>query len=836
MFLESFQQDLRLGLRALAREKGFCALAIAAVALGIAAVTTEFAIVDGAFLRGFPFPHQEQLVDVRLTDPASIYPRQSAYVTTMADFADLKAQQTVFDAFVAYMSGHTIYVTWRSQAQGLEGCYVSHDFFRTLGVVPALGRDFLPDDDRPGVAPAVILSDSLWQGEFGGDPQVLGRAIRVNGVAGTIVGIMPPRFNFPRKEQLWVPINTEYAPRPRGDHAAETRIIARLRPGVSCERASAETAALALRLAAQYPENKSSSVGGVFPLGEALVSPWLAHLIFSMLAFSVGVLLIACVNVMNMQFARATLRVKELAIRSALGATRHRLLRQMFTESLLLTSLGSALGVALAAWAIPRLDDALHSYRYPLPSWMTFSVDGRVLALAAGVTVFAGVAAGLLPALAASRPNVVALLKEAGRGSTGGFVRRAMRALVVFQLAVSSVLLIGSLIDAQSIARGQNANYGYDTSRILAGNLTLMAWNYPTNESRVVFYEKLLRELRATPPLESAALTNRFQMIFAGWGERIELDGRRYDDDRDRPVTQFELVSDGYWAVTGQRVVAGRDFTLDDNDVRRPVAVVNETFAHKHFGRDDPVGHRFRMVRNRGQHADRWRTIVGVVSDVRMLVPANVRNDNAGFYLPFNASIFSDGPPAINGPGYATIILRVRGDARPESAADVLRGAVGRIDPDAALYYVDTPKHNLAIVFSLDRALADLFALFGAVAALLTAIGFYAMVSFSVNQRTQEFGIRMALGADRRRLVVQVLRECAGQLGLGLGLGLATAVAISFAAEEWVASLFLFDIGPRDPRTYAAVALMFCLVGLVASLVPARHAASVDPTTALRAE
>jgi predicted permease len=837
MFLESFRQDLWIGVRVLVKEKGFCALAVASVAIGIGAVSTEFAVVDGALLRGFSFPQAERLVDVRLIDPASIYPKPSDYVTTMADFVDLKAQQTSFAGFVAYMSGHTINVTCQTRAESLVGSYVSHDFFSLLGVAPVLGRDFRSEDDRPGASRVVILGDALWRSDFGGDPGVIGRSVRINGGTGTIIGVMAPGFAFPRNEQLWMPINSEFPPQPRGDKVApETRIIARLKAGVSVEQADAEVATIARRLAAQFPENKASGVGGVFPLARALVGPWLVHLAWSMLAGAGGVLLIACLNVMNMQSARAMLRVKEIAIRSSLGATRTRLVRQMLTECLLLASIGAVLGIALAAWATGWLDAEFHSFRYPLPSWMTFRVDARVVALAVGLAAIATVIAGLLPALAASRPNLVSLLKDASRGSPGRWAKAGTRALVIVQIAVSCVLLIGALIEAQSNYRGQNVAYGYDTGSVLAGCVNLMKEEYPTNDSRIHFYEKLLRQLRATAGIKCAALTSRFQMVFAGFGERIEIDGRSYHDDLDRPVAQLEKVSDGYWAITRQRLLAGRDFTLDDTDVRQPVAIVNETFARKFFGQDNPIGHRFRMVRNGGKLADSWRTIIGVVTEVRMLVPANVHNDNAGFYLPFNASLFANGPPAVEGPPFATIVLRLRGEQRPDSFADSLRREVARVDPDLPVYFIGTPEANLAVAFGIDRTISRMVTLLSVVALLLTAVGIYGTVSFSVNRRMQEFGIRMALGADRGNLVGLVLKEGAGQLALGLGFGLAATVVLSFAAEEWITTFALFQIGPRDPATYAAVALMFAVVAAAATIGPARRAARADPMAALRAE
>ena len=837
MFIETFFQDLRTGARVLVKEKSFCVLATLSVAIGVGAVTALFAFVNGALLRSFPFPGADRLVDVRFSDPNSILPRPSDYTTTMADFADLQAAQKSFGAFVAYQNGVTVNATCNTLAERLEGSYVSHDFFHALGVAPALGRDFRSEEDRPHAAKVVVISDSLWRSGFGANPQIIGQTFRLNGTPATIVGVMPAGFSFPRREQLWIPIKAEIPPLPRPDHdAPRIRIIARLLPGVSLAQANLEVAGIARAIASQYPEGHAGNLGAVYPLAQALISPGLRELVWSVLGFSVAVLLIACFNVTNMQFARATLRVKELAVRSALGGTRGRLVRQMLTESLVLSVLGSALGVACAIWASNRLNSELHSFRYPLPSWMVFSVDGRVLGLAVALTGLATIGIGLLPALVASRPNLTVLLKEAGRGSTGRMIPSVIRALVVAQIAVSCVLLIGSLLKAQDIRRGQNIDYGYDTESVLAASLNLMAPDYPTNESRVHFYERLLRSLRSIPAIEAAALTSRFQMVFAGWGERIEIDGRRYYDDRDRSVTQFERVSDGYWAMTGQRLVDGRDFTLQDNDVRQPVALVNETFARKHFPSTSPVGHRFRIVRNDGRAADVWRTIVGVVTDVRMLVPDNVKSDNAGVYLPFNASFFSAGSSIINGPDLATVVIKLRGAMRPESFATELRGVVSRVDPNLPLYFVGTPKTNLAIVFSLERTLAQLFTLCAGVALLLTAIGVYGIASFSVNQRIPEFGIRVALGADRRHLLSLVFAEGARLLGVGLGIGLLAALGLSFAVDAGMPGIDLARIGPRDPVTYVAVAILFVTVAGLAQFGPAWRAARVDPMITLRTD
>lgn len=837
MFLQNFLQDISIGFRVLVKEKSFCALAAGVLALGICAVATQFAVVDGVLLRGVQFARADQLVEVLMVDPVDFKPNNFNSRMATADYEELKKLQTSYDAFVCNLNGSTINLTYHGVPTRLQGAYISHDFFSAIGVAPALGRDFLPEDDRPGVSKNIILSDALWKKNFGGDPNVIGQAVRVNGRAGTVIGVMPPKFAFPQNEQLWLPINTEFPVKPRNDRGINfVSVMGRLKPGVTIAQANAEMTTLAQRFAKSYPENKQFSVGYVRPL-IASFTGGAVGVLYVMLAFCVGVLLIACFNVMNMQFARATLRAKELAIRSSLGATRGRLVCQMLTESLLLSSIGAALGVGLSFWAVDWVNATFKNISQPLPSWMVIQIDGRVLAFVVGATMVATLVSGLLPALMASRASAAEVLKESGRGNTGRVIGVVTRGLVVLQILVTCILLIGSLLQLQSIVRQQHLDFGYDTGGLLSARLGLMEGDYPTNESRVVFFEKLLRELRASSAIDSVALTNRFQMVFSGNGP-IEIEGKQYKDDKDRPLANFENVTDGYFATLHQKLLEGRDFTMDDNDMKLPVAVVNATFAHKHFGNESPLGRRFRPVGNNGTLFDPWRTIIGVVSDVRMTGVGNNNNiklDNSGYYTPFTGFVYGDGKPVINGLQFATIVVRPRGDARPETFAPTLGKIVNRVDPNLPLYFVATPKTNLDGFLSANRIIAGMFTIFGAVAVFLSAVGLYGVMSFAVNQRTQEFGIRMALGADPRAILGMVMRQVVWQLGIGLtaGLTLALVVAIVFA-EPLVGALP--EISPHDPPTYLAVAALLTAVALLAALVPARRATRVDPMIALRAE
>lgn len=836
MFIESFLQDLRIGFRVLLKEKAFCALAVFVFTIGISAVTTQFAIVNGVLLRAFTFRDSERLVDVQLVDPVNFSPSNFNAQVSTADFADMKEQQKSFSDFVGYLNGSTVNLTYDGNPKRLTGGYITHDFFRALGVSPVLGRDFLPEEDQPGVDKAVLISDALWKSDFGGDRNVIGKAVRVNGRSGTIVGVMPPKFAFPGNEQLWIPVNSEFPVKARNDRGINfIAIIARLKPGVSIEQASDDLSSIAAGFAEQFPDtNKQFTKGYVRPLIAAFTGGRLSGLLYTMLAFCAGVLLIACVNVMNMQFARATLRAKELAVRSSLGATRVRLIRQMLTESLLVASIGAVLGVGLSLWSTEYLDQMVHNLTNPIPSWMTFSIDGRVLGFVVGATMLSAVISGFIPAWIASRASAVDVLKDSGRGNTGRVIGVLTRGLVILQIIVTSLLLIGSLLQLQSIVKQQTVDYGYDTGSILGARMGLMVGDYPTTADRQLFYERLLRELRTSPQFESVALTNRFRMVFSG-NSPVEIEGREYKTDSDRTVSEFENVTPGYNDVLGQRLLEGRYITDEDSDQREPVAVINATFARKYFGNESPLGRRFRTIRQNGTQPGPWRQIIGVVSDVRMAGPFNNQSDGTGFYVPFFATAFGPIAETPQAAQFGTAIVRPRGGMRPEALAQTVQDIVSKIDPNLPLYMVSTPKTAQDGFLAQNRIVATMFGIFGLIAVILASVGLYGVMSFTVNQRTQEFGIRMALGADNKRIMSMVLRQGAWQIGTGLVLGIGLTLALAIFGRQVIQN-FLFQVSPSDPLTYVSVAVLLAGVSLFAIFMPARRATRVNPIDALRAE
>ena len=833
----TFIRDARIGLRVLVKERAFCALAVVVLALGICGVTTMFSVVNGVMLRGFSFPNADRIASANFIDPSSAtFFGVNGQISSL-DYQELLPAQHSFDMMAAYLNGSTVNATVNGRPERYTGAYTTENFLRILGVTPMLGRDFTPEDNTPGAEKVALIGYGIWQRDFGGAADVTGTSVRLNGKPATIIGVMPKGFAFPTNEEIWIPLFSEYPPKARNDKTAvNPSVFGLLKPGVSVDQASAEFSALASRFAKAYPDtNKPFSAGQVEPLIKTFTPRPLRGTLWTMLGFCVGVLLIACVNVMNMQFARATLRAKELAVRSSLGATRATLVRQMLTESLLVAAIGATAGIALAYGSIDWLSATVRNLENPPPSWITFDVDAVVLAVTVGATVLAAIASGLLPAWMSSRENAVDVLRDGGRGNTSHSVTWISRGLVVFQIVVTCVLLVGSLLQLRSILKQQTIDYGYDTHGILSARMGLMDGDYPNQQARKLFDDRLVREMSADPEFQAVALTNRFRMVFAG-NNRIEIEGKKYIEDRDRPNTNWEQVTAGFFDVTGQRLLEGRPFHDDDLDTRQPVAIVNAAFGRKHFGTASPVGRRFRTIDGNTKELGPWRTIVGVVSTVRMQGPFNNPNvDDAGFYIPFYAS--PTGPvltvPFVN--QFVTVIVRPRPGQRADALAGALHRDVAKADPNLPLYFIGTPAAEMDVFVAQNRIIAAMFAIFGLVAVVLASVGIYGVVSFAVNQRQQEFGVRMALGADGSRIVTMVLGQGALQIVLGLGLGFTLAYALATVFATGVQNT-LFGVTARDPATYLAVFAVVTTVSLIATLVPARRATRVDPMIALRAE
>src|SRR6478736_2664090 len=542
--LESFLQDIRIGFRVLLKEKSFCFLAVLVLGLGICGVTTQFTVVNGLVLRGFSFPHPEQLMSVGLIDPQASAQNNNfgiGNIPTAQDYEDLRAAQQSFSQTAGYLSGSTINVTYKNNPQRYTGAYITEDLFKIIGVSPIMGRDFTAEDNKPGAGKVTILGNEIWKRDFNGDPNIVGQGVRINSKATTVIGVMPPNFKFPISDELWVPLYNEFPPEPRGElrlgaNNNAPAVMGRLKPGVSIDQANAEFIGLARRLAQENPKTNSTLVSAsVQPLLNAMTGVQLRQQVWAMLAAVILVLLIACVNVMNMQFGRAALRAKEVAIRGALGATRWRIVRQMLTESFVVATLGAVAGVMLAYWAVDLLIRATNAQPFPPPYWIQYRIDGPVLAFTIAITLVATIVSGLVPALVSSKGNAAEIMKEGARGNSSRLVNIITRVLVVGQIALTAALLIAATLQIKSIRSQITLNYGYDESAVYSARIALMGGAYPTPEAKREFFLRALRSLRADPAFAGAALSDRQRMIFAGFGP-YEVNGQSYSADRDRPL------------------------------------------------------------------------------------------------------------------------------------------------------------------------------------------------------------------------------------------------------------------------------------------------------------
>jgi putative ABC transport system permease protein len=830
MLFESFFQDLRIGLRMLVKDKTFFILAVVVLALGICGVTTQFTMVNAIMLRGFSFPHPEELMNVGLIDPQASDQNNNfgnGSIPSTQDYEDLRAGQKSFAMMSAYLNGSTINVTYKKTPQRYTGGYVTEDFFKIVDVKPILGRDFTADDNKPGAEKVTILGNEIWKRDFSGDPHIVGQAVRINGKAATIIGVMPPNFKFPQNEELWVPLYNEFPLKPRGDPTSNgAQIMGRLKPGVTQDQANAEFIGLAKRIAKDNPKtNAQYTSASVQPLLQTFIGQQLRQIMYAMLGAVIVVLLIACVNVMNMQFGRAALRARELAIRGALGATRWRIVRQMLTESFLIALLGAIVGVALAYWAVDLLAEITSTPQFQLPYWIQFTIDSRVLGLTLGAVLFATLVSGLVPALLAARGNASEMMKEGGRGNSSRLVNVITRILVVGQIAMTAALLVASALQINSIRNRISLDYGYDEEGVYAARMGLFEGDYPTEESRREFFKRAVRSLRTNPAFEGAAMSDRFRMTFDYYGQ-YEVEGKTYKTDRDRPKGNSEAVSDGYFNTLGLRILEGRDFTLEDSDAKQPVAIVNASFARKNWGNQSPLGHQVRIF-NPAQPQP-WRTIVGVVPDTLMQGPFNTEADRGGFYVPLLGA-----SPA---PQFCTIVVRPHPGQAAENLGQALSKSVAQLDANLPVYFPGTPARSHSEFLSGPRLVASLFSIFGVVAFILSAVGLYGVMSFSVNQRTQEFGIRMALGADAARIFKMVMRQGAWQLVIGLVLGIGFAALFFGVIAASVLENILFKVNALDPFIYTTVAALITAVAAASCFLPARRATRVNPMIALRAE
>jgi putative ABC transport system permease protein len=808
-------EDLRYSLRVLARSPSFTLVALLGLALGIGANSAIFTAMNAVLLRPLPYKQAEQLV---LLWQLNRHNGDHEIKASAPDYLDLKEQNSVFQDIAAFNanSGLGLNLSGADQS-GADQNGVSHparisatsvtgNLFSVLGVTPALGRSFLPDEERPGSAPVCILSHDLWRRRFGSDPKIIGKTVTLNSEVWTVVGVMPAGFRFPQSVDLWVPAMVRSTARTkRAQHYLG--VIARLKPGLSLDHAQAELNSLARRMELQYPETNAGLGITLVPLRTQItgnIRPALLVL-FGATAF---VLLIACTNLANLLLVRATVRQAEMSLRLALGASRTRLVRQLLTESALLGVLGGVLGLILA-FAGTRL--LLNHSPSNLPRTNEIAVDGRVLAFTLGLSVFTAVIFGMVPALQASKPDLIRTLKVGGSGFAMGHGWQRLRLLLVAsEMALALVLLIGASLMIRSSFRLQEVNIGLDPLNVLTMNTTLTVDRYPAPR-QIAFYRSVVERIGALPGVTSVGAVDNLPL----GGSDVHsfgIEGRSAWDPGNEPSGEFGVVTPQYFNAIGIPLAKGRYFTEGDGDETPRVAIINDAVASRYWPQEDPLGKKITIDFEREP-----REIVGVVGNVRHL--GIDQQEPMQVYIPHSQR------------GGAAMYLVVRATSDPLNLVPSIRAAVEAVDHDQPVYDIQTMEQRLSDSVSPRRFNMLLLGIFAAIALLLAGGGTYGVMSYFVTQQTHDIGIRMAMGADQVKVLTLVVGKGLVILFSALTIGIAVALAFSR-----VMSGLLFGISTLDLPSILGASLLLTTVGLLACYIPARRASRVDPVVALRCE
>jgi putative ABC transport system permease protein len=797
----SWSADARFSARTLAKNPGFTLVAVTMLALGIGVNATVFTVTNAVLFKGFPM--------VRANDRL-LYISNGGCCISYPDFTDIRAQTKSFQGMGITHGIFRVVNDAYGYPEKIDVTEISADTFGTVGQKPIIGRDFLASDQAPGAAPVAILNYTFWQRRYGGDPAILGRTIRLNGTSTVIIGIMPEGFSFPQKIDLWIPL-LETAPVLNRANTDTWFAFGRLAPGVTFQSARVEVEAIIQRLETQYPVTDQRAHLVVQNFAQFFIGGN-AGMIYGAMWGAVGfVLLIACANLANLLLARAIGMSREISVRIVLGAGRWRIIRQLLIESLMLSGLGGFLGWWIAKWGVRAYALAM----FQKESWLIvdYTMDQRVLAYLIAISIGTGLLFGLAPALRLSKLDVNAALKDGGRGASSGARGRHLSALLVTgEMALAVVLLAGAGVMIRSFLKIHNANMGVDIRNVLVASVDLAAGRYPSPESRISFFDRMKARVEALPGVDAAVLSDSLP----SWGAR-RLPYQRAEDqppgDRGGPKVPVLAISPGYFATLRAAVLAGRDFNDHDGASSAQVAVVNERLASQFWPGENALGRRIRLFNDRTPQA--WLTVVGVASNI---IQTDQTRQQGGpvLYVPYRQN------PA---PGM-WVLART---AIPFShLATPLRQVIQTLDPDLPIYGPFALEDRLEMFWD-NRFYGMLFLIFAAIALLLASIGLYTVIAHSVSQRTQEIGIRMAIGASSSHIRKLIVLQGMLPLGLGLAIGLAGSLVVNRLLKS-----ALVQVSPSDPVTLLVASLVLILAALLGCLLPARRAMRVDPVIALR--
>ena len=810
--MDALFKDFKLGIRALAKKPASSAIAVVAFGLGIGLCATMFSMIYGVYYRGIGVPEADRLALIYRTNPSENIDRMNV---DQHDFYDWHEQQHAFEALAGYSTG-TINVSGTGDTPiRYDGAFVTANVFDVLRKPPILGTSFRLGDDAPGAPLAALIGYDIWVNRHDSDPEIIGQIIRVNGEQATILGVVAEGFRFPHNEEIWIPRRDVRGDNPERGTGPFLTVFGRLKNGMTAEQATLDMSLVAHNLSTQHPES-NDGVGillGNFVdenIGRQAIPVFVA-----MQIATIFVLLIACANVANLLLARAALRTKEAAVRSALGASKWRVALPLFSEAAVLAVAGAALGIFIAFAGVEWIDRA--TIGVGRPYFMIMAVDLPILGFILVVTALTAFAAGAAPAIQTARTDVNSILKDENRGSSSFRASKLSKVLIVGEVAMSCALLVGAGLMAKSIIKLNNHEFQFDTEQIFSARVGVFETDYPTQEDRQRFFRDMKERLETVPGAQSVALTDMLPGSCCN-RSRFTLEGETYQEDQDYPLANRAAITTDFFSTFGVEVLRGRDLSLADDADAAGIVIVNQGFAERFYSGEDPIGRRIRQGTSESQQE--WKTIVGIVPNMQMEGFDPDRTDPAGYYLPL----------AQQDRQFVSIAIQVAGGPPLNIAPDV-RAAVRAVDRDLPIYWIrDMPEviHQETWIYGF---FGSMFIIFGIAALFLASVGLYGVLAFSVSRRIQEMGLRMALGAKARDVMSLVMREGAIQLGIGLTIGLTLAFGVSK-----MVMLIMFDVEPRDPAVFATIVITILFVGLLASFLPALRATRVDPGVALRYE